>query len=76
MQYESGAFDGEKYSNVFFYLPSTVDRNEKINKYITSLNLKPFSVNPNDIYQDFNPADPNSNRSAVVEYIRKVVLQS
>ena len=49
MQYESGAFDGEKYSNLFFYLPSTVDRNEKINKYITSVNLKPFSVNPNDI---------------------------
>ena len=75
MQYESGAFDGEKYSNFFFYLPSTVDRNEKINKHITSVNL-PFSVNPNDIYQDFNPADPNSNGSAVVEYIRKVVLQS
>ena len=75
MQYESGAFDGEKYSNFFFYLPSTVDRNEKINKHITSVNL-PFSVNPNDIYQDFNPADPNLNRSAVVEYIRKVVLQS
>ena len=59
----------------FFYLCSTVDRNEKINKHITSVNL-PFSVNPNDIYQDFNPADPNLNRSAVVEYMKKVVLQS
>ena len=59
----------------FFYLCSTVDRNEKINKHITSVNL-PFSVNPNDIYQDFNPADPNLNRSAVVKYMKKVVLQS
>ena len=38
--------------------------------------MKPFSVNPNGIYQDFNPADPNLNRSAVVEYMRKVALQS
>ena len=59
----------------FFYLCSTVDRNEKINKHITSVNL-PFSVNPNDIYQDFNPADPKLNRSAVVKYMKKVVLQS
>ena len=29
MQYESGTFRGEKYSNLYFYLPSTVDRNKK-----------------------------------------------
>ena len=39
MQYEGGAFDGEKYFNIYFYLPSTVDRNEKINKYLSSVNL-------------------------------------
>ena len=29
MQYEGGTFRGEKYSNLYFYLPSIVDRNEK-----------------------------------------------
>ena len=39
MQYEGGAFDEQKFSKLFFYLPSTVDRNEKINKYLTSVHL-------------------------------------
>ena len=46
MQYEGGAFDEQKYFDIYFYLPSTVDRNEKINKYFSSVNLKPFAVNP------------------------------
>ena len=29
MQYEGGAFDEQKSSNIYFYLPSTRDRNEK-----------------------------------------------
>ena len=76
MQYEGGAFEGQKRSNLYFYLPSAVDRNEKINKYLTSVNLKPIEVNPADIYKDFNPADPNLNRSAVVEFLKKVAVQS
>ena len=76
MQYERGAFDGEKHSNIYFYLPSTVDRNEKINKYLSSVNLKPFAVNLDDIAEGFNPADPNFNRSAVVEFMKKVAPQS
>ena len=42
MQYEGGAFNEQKFSKRFFYLPATVDRNEKINKYLTSVHLKPF----------------------------------
>ena len=76
MQYEGGVFDGEKHSNIYFYLPSTVDRNEKINKYLHSVHLKPFAVNPADIAQGFNPTDPNLKRSAVVEYMKRVVLQN
>ena len=53
-----------------------MDRNEKTNKYLSSVNLKPFAVNPTDIYKDFNPADPNLNRSAVVEFMKKLALQS
>ena len=43
MQYE-GAFDEQKFSKLFFYLPATIDSNEKINKYLTSVHLKPFHV--------------------------------
>lgn len=50
--------------------------NEKINKYFSSVHLKPFEVNLTDIYKDFNPADPNLNRSAVVKLMKKMALQS
>lgn len=66
MQYEGGAFDGEKCSNIFFCLPSTVDRNEKINKYLSSVNLKPFAVYSFNFGDNFNCADPDFGRSAVV----------
>ena len=45
MQYEGGAFDEQKLSKLFFYLPATIDRNKKINKYLASVHLKPFHVN-------------------------------
>ena len=51
MQYEGSAF-----SQIFFYLPSTVDRSEKFNKYLTSVHLKPFHVKPSDLGENFNPA--------------------
>ena len=35
MLYGGGAFDREKHSNIYFYLPSSIDRNEKINKSCT-----------------------------------------
>ena len=44
LQYEGGAFDEQKFSKLFFYLPATVDTNENINKYFTSVRLKPFHV--------------------------------
>ena len=73
IQYEGGAFDEQKFSKLFFYLPSTVDRNEKINKYLTSVHLKPFHVNSAVFGEKFNPADPNFDRAAVVSYMKKVV---
>ena len=76
MQYEGGAFDGQDFSQIYFYLPSTVDRNEKINKYMTSVNLKPFAINSTDFGADFNPAEFDFNRSTVVNLIKKVSLQS
>ena len=61
MQYEGGAFDGQDFSQIYFYLPSTVDRNEKINKYMTSVNLKPFAINSTDFGANFNPAEFDFN---------------
>ena len=48
MQYEGDAFNEQDFSQVYFYVPSTVDRNEKINKYMTSVHLKPFIISPED----------------------------
>ena len=75
-QYEGGAFDQQNFSKLFFYLPATVDRNEKINKYLSSVHLKPFHVNTAVFGEKFNPADPNFDRAAVVSYMRKVAQQS
>ena len=76
IQYEGGAFDEQKFSKLFFYLPATVDRNEKTNKYLTSVHLKPFHVDPAVFGEKFNPADPNFDRAVVVSYMRKVAQQS
>ena len=76
MQYEGGIFDEQKCSDIYFYLPSTVDRNEKINKYLSSVNVKSFAVNPLNFGKSFNPADPDFNRSVVVSFMKKVAQQS
>lgn len=70
--YESGAFDEQEFSKLYFYLQSTVDRNEKINKYLTSVHLKPFDVDSENFGEKFNPADPDSfNRESIVSYIKE-----
>ena len=60
----------------FFFLPSTVDRNEKINKYLNSVNLRPFSLSVSKFGENFDSADINFNREAVVNLTKKVALQS
>ena len=76
MQYEEGAFDEQKSSNIYFYLLSTRDRNEKKNNYLTSVNLKPFHVDPLEIGENFNPADHDFDRNVIFSYMKKVALQS
>ena len=71
MQYEGSAF-----SQIFFYLPSTVDRSEKFNKYLTSVHLKPFHVKPSDLGENFNPATEFDRAAVVVTYMKKVAEQS
>ena len=38
IQYESGVFSETDFSGVFFFLPSTVDRIEEVNRYLGSVN--------------------------------------
>ena len=58
-------------SEVFFYLPSTIDRCEEINKYMTSVHLRPFNVRITDLGEDFNPAQ-SFDRASVVNFTKKV----
>ena len=65
-----------KILKTFFYLRATVDRNEKINKYLTSIHLKPFHVDPAIFGEKFNPADADFDKASVVSYMKKVAQQS
>ena len=76
MQYEGGAFAEQESSQIFFYLPSTVDRSEKINKYMNSVRLKSFHMERSSLGENFNPADLNFDRAAVVTYMKKLAQQS
>ena len=52
---------------------STVDRNEKINQYLTSVNLKPFHIGLEVFGESFNPADSNFfDCNAIVSYMKRV----
>ena len=75
-KYEGGAFSDELSSRIFFCLPSTVDRNEKIMKHLTSVYLKPFHVNHESIGENFDPSSNDFNRQSVISYMRKVAEQS
>ena len=74
-QFEGGVLNEQQFSKTLFYLPSAVDRCEEINKYMTSVYLRPFSVNITDLGEDFNPA-LFFDRAAVVKYMKKVAEQS
>ena len=74
-QFEGGVLNEQDFSKIFFYLPSTVDRCEEINKYLTSVYLRPFNVSITDLGEDFNPA-LSFDRAAVIKYMKKVAEQS
>ena len=74
-QFEGGVFMEQDHSEVFFYLPSTVDRSEEINKYMTSVHLKPFTVNISELGEDFDPSQ-SFDRASVVSFMKKVAERS
>ena len=74
IRYEPGAFSETDFSNVFFFLPSTTDRIEDINRYLGSVNL-------NSIYTEFSEFGLNFELSRLdyagpqKKYTRKSVLK-
>ena len=75
IQYESGAFGETDISNIFFFLPSIVDRIEEIiNKYLGSVNLNAIDINIDKFGQNFDPSklDVETTES---ENVRKSVLR-
>lgn len=73
MRYEWGAFEAQEFPKLYFYLLSTVDRNEKINQYLTSVNLKPFHIGLEVFGESFNPADSSFfDCNAIVSYMKRV----
>ena len=47
IQYESGAFQGLTFSNIYYFLPSTTDRVEETNRHMGSVNLTPIDIPEN-----------------------------
>ena len=74
-QYEGGVFLEEDFSKIFFYLPSTVNRCEEINQYLTSVFLKPYHMDISDLGEGFNPAI-SFDRESVVRVMEKFAEQS
>ena len=79
IQYESGAFAETVFSNIFFFLPSTVDRIEEINKYLGSVNLNAIDVDISEFSEhfdtsklDFNNNEREDIRKSVLKVLRKV----
>ena len=69
--YESGLL-GDNSPNVFLFLPSTVDRIEKINKYLVAVNLFISEIDPKDFGKNFDSSVLDSaedNQEAIRESV-------
>ena len=74
IQYESGAFGGTDSSNISFFLPSTVDRIDKIKKYLISVNLNANDINIAEFGQNFDPSKLDV-KTTERKGVRKLVLK-
>ena len=78
IQYESSSLDTE-FSNVFFFLPSTTDRIEEINRYVNSVDLIPTDIDPSAFGKnfpsklDFENENKQKTKDSVLKVLRKVV---
>ena len=53
VQFESGGLQ-TTFSRVYYFLPSTTDRSEKINRYLGSVNISPIDVPENTFETENN----------------------
>ena len=75
IQYEAGAFTTDM-SDTFFFLSSTVDRVEKINRHMGSVDLRLFDIQKSDFGEEFNPATLDLMRPVGRESVLKVLKNS
>ena len=80
IQCERGAFSETDFSNVFFFLPSTTDRIEDINRYIGSVNVSPIDIDISDFGPNSDPSrldyarpQKEGTRESVLKVLKKVV---
>ena len=79
--YESGSLPTDS-SNIYFFLPSTTDRVEKINSHLGSVNLSPIDIAENafDVQEGVN-FDPSKldiscpEKTAITETIVKTLKE-
>ena len=78
IQYDPSAFAEIDSSNIFFLLPSTVDRIEEINKYLGSVNLNAIDIDANEFGEKLDPAKldfSNSERENIKKSVLKVLKE-
>ena len=80
IQYGAGALSNTDFSKIIFFLSSTTDRIETINRYLNLVNLMPIDIDPSKFGEDFDPstldfenADREKNRESVLKVLRKIV---
>ena len=73
IQYESGAFAKTDSSNIFFFLPSTVDRIEEINRYLGSANLNAADIDISEFVEKFDLSMLDYDSSEKENIIRSVL---
>lgn len=84
--FETGSLQ-TTFSNIFYFLPSTTDRSEEINRYLGSVNLSlinvpvsSFELKKNVVFDpsklDFASQEKEIMTGAVVKMVKKIVHMS
>ena len=82
LQFESGGLQ-TTYSNVYYFVPSTTDRSEEVNRYLGSVNLSPIDMTKSAFETENNVSfDPSKldiyslekevKSKAVVKMLKKI----
>lgn len=79
LQYEEGKYLGSEFSNIFFFIPSTIDRIH--NQYNGSVNLQPvdlieFGENFDPSKLDYENSDRQLTKDIVLKVLKEVVQLS